>query len=98
VSTALSIALIGFLEFRRMETTLIAYNQAAAQLRNIQIQWTPLTPAEKQQADNLERLVRDTESVIQSEHAGWVQSIGDAISELYRQAESQKREDNRDPG
>jgi hypothetical protein len=92
---AVTIALVGalttFLEFKRVETTLTAYNQAATDLDSIHTWWHALPDEDKKdekKQENFEKLVKNTEAVIQSEHAGWVQEMRDALAELYEEAES----------
>jgi hypothetical protein len=92
---AVTIALVGalttFLEFKRVETTLTAYNQAATDLDSIRTWWRALPDEDKKgekKQENFEKLVKNTEAVIQSEHAGWVQEMRDALAELYGEAEA----------
>jgi len=89
-STAIAAAFSGFLELKRVEATLIAYNQAADDLYDISTWWQALSNQEK--LDNFELLVMSTETTIQSENAGWVQEMNDALMELY--SEAQKAADN----
>jgi hypothetical protein len=82
VTLAVVGALTSFLEFKRVETTLMAYNQAATDLDSIRTWWHALPDKDKNE-DNFEKLVTNTEAVIETEHAGWVQELGDALAELY---------------
>jgi hypothetical protein len=91
VTIALMGALTTFLEFKRVETTLTAYNQAATDLDSIRTWWRALPDEDKKgekKQENFEKLVKNTEAVIQSEHAGWVQEMRDALAELYGEAEA----------
>jgi hypothetical protein len=83
VSSAVATAFASFLEFKRVETNLIAYNTAAADLYDIRAWWRALPETAKAQQSNIETLVNSTESVIQSENAGWVQEMRDALAEIY---------------
>ena len=92
---AVTIALVGalttFLEFKRVETTLTAYNQAATDLDSIRTWWHALPEEDKKdekKQENFEKLVKNTEAVIQSEHAGWVQEMRDTLAELYGEADA----------
>ncbi|NEP47924.1 MAG: SLATT domain-containing protein, partial [Moorea sp. SIO3C2] len=85
VTTALAAAFSSFLELKRVETTLIAYNQAADDLYDISTWWHGLSDQEK--LEKFELLVISTERTIQSENVGWVQEMNDALAELYGETE-----------
>ncbi len=85
VTTALAAAFSSFLELKRVETTLIAYNQAADDLYDISTWWHGLSGQEK--LEKFELLVISTERTIQSENVGWVQEMNDALAELYGETE-----------
>lgn len=85
VTTALAAAFSSFLELKRVETTLIAYNQAADDLYDISTWWHGLSDQEK--SEKFELLVISTERTIQSENVGWVQEMNDALAELYGETE-----------
>lgn len=90
VTTVVAGALTGFLEFKRVETTLTAYNQVATDLDSIRTWWHALSDEDKKDKkgqENFGKLVKNTETVIQSEHAGWVQEMRDALAELYGEEE-----------
>ena len=90
VSSSMAAAFTSFLEFNRVESTLISCNQAASDLYNIRAWWRAL-PAESQaHAANVEALVMNVESVIQAENAGWVQEMRDALAEVYGDKEQDK--------
>ena len=76
-------AITAFLEIKRIEPTLTAYNQAATDLNGIFGWWTALSATEKEKHTNFEKLVKNTELVIKTENAGWVQEMQDALVELY---------------
>ena len=79
-------ALAAFMEIRRLEPTLTAYNQAATDLNGIRVWWTALSEDAKKKHENFEKLVNNTEAVIQTENAGWVQEMQDSLAELYAEA------------
>ncbi|NEO89610.1 MAG: DUF4231 domain-containing protein [Moorea sp. SIO3G5] len=85
VTTAFAAAFSSFLELKRVETTLIAYNQAADDLYDISTWWHGLSDEEK--LEKFELLVISTEKTIQSENVGWVQEMNDALAELYGETE-----------
>jgi hypothetical protein len=88
VTVALAGAFISFLELKQVETTLVAYNQAATDLEGIHIWWHALRDEDRVKAENKEKLVENTEMVLQTELAGWVQEMRDALAELYGEAEA----------
>jgi hypothetical protein len=91
VTVAIVGALTGFLELMRLETTRTAYNQAAEDLDSVRAWWHALPNDEKadeKRHDNFEKLVKYTETVIESEHAGWVQEMRDALAELYKETDA----------
>ena len=79
VSGALTAALTSFLEFKRVEATLIGYNQAADNLYDVRILWLALPEKDRK----LDLLVKATEEVIQSENASWLQDMQDRLADLY---------------
>jgi hypothetical protein len=83
VSSALATALASFLEFKRVETNLIACNTAASDLYDIRTWWRALSEIAKNDSLTIDTLVSSSEAVIQSENAGWVQEMRDALSEIY---------------
>lgn len=83
VSSALATAFTSFLEFKRVETNLISCNTAASDLYDIRTWWRALPTKAKTDQLNIETLISSTEAVIQSENAGWVQEMRDALSEIY---------------
>jgi hypothetical protein len=88
VTVSLASALTGLLTLRQTRTTLIAYNQAATDLEGIRIWWHALPDQEKAKKGNVEKLVESAEEVLQTELAGWVQEMVDALEELYEREET----------
>jgi hypothetical protein len=82
MTTTIIGALTTFLEYRQNEKTLMIYNQAATDLANIKIWWIALSNEEKGKIDNHQKLVDNTEKVLQGEMAGWVQQMENALAEL----------------
>ncbi|MBD2101732.1 DUF4231 domain-containing protein [Leptolyngbya sp. FACHB-261] len=93
VSNALVGAFASFLELKQMDSTLIAYNQAANNLENILCWWYALSPDAQQQPENFEKLVENTETVIQAEGNSWVQEMRDALAGLYSDKDENRREE-----
>ncbi|HEY9646405.1 MAG TPA: DUF4231 domain-containing protein, partial [Chroococcidiopsis sp.] len=83
VSSALATAFANFLEFKRVETNLTSCNTAANDLYDIRTWWHALSSTSSILQSNVETLVSSTEAVIQSENAGWVQEMREALSKIY---------------
>lgn len=90
VTSALVTALSSFLEFKRVETNLIACNMAAADLYDIRTWWRALPETAKQQQANKETLVKSAEAVIQGENASWLTEMREALSEIYGDQEQEE--------
>jgi len=87
VTTSVVGALTTYLEYMQIESTLLHYNQASANLETIRRWWTALPEDERLQATNVDRLVDQSERVMHAESAGWVQDMHDAMTELRNQQE-----------
>ncbi len=94
VSNAVAAALLSFLEFKRLDATLVGYNQTATNLENILCWWHALTPEAKADPNKIEKLVESSEKVIQVETTGWVQEMRDALGTLHEKKEPQRKNDN----
>lgn len=90
VTNSIAASVLSFLEFRRLNTTLIGYNQTATNLENILCWWQALTPKAKTELTNIEKLVESSEKVIRAETTGWVQEMRDALAGLYQEKEPEK--------
>jgi hypothetical protein len=80
---AIATAFTSFLEFKRVESTIVSFNMAATDLYDIRTWWRALSDTARTQQRNIETLVNSTEAVIQTENAGWLQEMRDALSEIY---------------
>jgi hypothetical protein len=87
VTTAIVAALTTYLEYMQVESTLLHYNQASADLETIRRWWIALPEDERFHAGNVNRLVEQSERVMHAESAGWVQDMHDAMTELRNQQE-----------
>ncbi|WP_421659191.1 DUF4231 domain-containing protein [Leptothermofonsia sp. ETS-13] len=85
VSNALAISLTSFLEFKRVESNVISCNLAASDLYDIRIWWHALSPEARKKRANVETLVNSTEAVLQTENAGWLQEMREALAEIYKE-------------
>jgi hypothetical protein len=83
VSTALATSLAGYLEYKRVEATLVGYNQAADALYDIRAWWYSLSADDQEKPVNFEKLVASTEETIRSEHTSWLQDMQDRLANLY---------------
>jgi hypothetical protein len=75
---------LSFLEFRRLDSTLVGYNQTATNLENILCWWHALSSEARADQKNVEKLVESSERVIRAETVGWVQEMRDAMANLYK--------------
>lgn len=87
ITNAIATAIASFLDFKQLDTTMIAYNQAACNLENLLCWWHALTDEARANPDNIKKLVNSTEKVIQSETSSWVEEMREALSELYKEKE-----------
>jgi hypothetical protein len=85
ITNAIATALASFLDLKQLDTTLMSYNQAACNLENLLCWWHALTDDARKERENIEKLVLNTERVIQAETTSWVQEMRDALSELYKE-------------
>ena len=87
LTTALAGAIIVFLEYQQVEYSLIKYNQTSTDLINIKAWWTALSSDEKGNPENVNKLVIQTEKVLQSELGGWVQQMENMLAGLKAKQE-----------
>lgn len=83
VTAALAAALINYLEYRRVEVTLVGYNQAADALYDIRAWWYSLSDTQRADPVKFEKLVVNTEETIRAEHNSWLQDMQDRLANLY---------------
>jgi hypothetical protein len=93
VTAALAASLVNYLEYRRIEVTLMGYNQAADTLYDIRAWWLSLTDTEKADFKNFEKLVVSTEETIRSEHSSWLQDMQDRLADLYADSKQGEADD-----
>jgi hypothetical protein len=84
ITSGIATAISSFLDFKQLDSTLICYNQAAANLENLLCWWHALTDQGRANPENIKKLVNSTEKVIQSETSSWVEEMREALSELYK--------------
>ena len=91
LTTAISVASIAHLGYLQVDSTLVAYNQAATRLEALVRSWEALPP-ERRDRIVFEQLVSDAESALEGELGGWVQQMSEALRELQvRQQEARRR-------
>ncbi|WP_271254766.1 DUF4231 domain-containing protein [Pseudanabaena sp. Chao 1811] len=94
ITNAIATAIASFLDFKQLDTTMMAYNQAACNLENLLCWWHALTDEARANPDNIKKLVNSTEKVIQSETSSWVEEMREALSELYKEKEEAESKKN----
>ena len=91
--TAAIVTSVGaYLEFTQSEQTLTKYNQAETDLTNVQAWWQALAPDQQATQAKVDQFVDLTETILESELAGWVQQMRDTLAELH---EKQAPEDEK---
>jgi len=82
VTTALVGVYTTILEAWQIETTVSLYNQASTDLGSIRAWWYALPTADRDSQQTIDRLVDQSERIMRAEHAGWVQEMQDAMTQL----------------
>lgn len=89
-TTSLAAAVTSYLGVTQVEHNLVKYNQTAIDLENTRAWWTALSPTGKEDPKNIDRLVDDTEIILQGELTGWVKQMEEAqAAEKERQTRMQ---------
>jgi hypothetical protein len=99
LTTALATAFTNKLEIDQVENSLVQYNMALTNLRNIESWWKGLTPWEKARRKNVDLLVDQTERALERETAGWVQQMQstlDKLTEKEKVSDQQQGSDRKD--
>lgn len=84
LTTSLVAAFGTYLGYRQTESTLTKYNQTATDLRNVRAWWDALSAEDQASRDNIDKLVKYTEDVLQSELDGWIQQMQNALADLRK--------------
>jgi hypothetical protein len=90
LTTALATAFTAKLETDQTENSIVQYNMALVNLRNVESWWKALSQWEKARFKNIDLLVSQTEMILERETGGWVQQMQ---SELDKLTERQKSPD-----
>lgn len=91
LTTALVATATTFLESEQTENTLKKYNQAKTKLKQVAGWWGALSPQERASQAGIDQLVAETETALQTEHAGWVLQMQEAISHFRPSEQSTDR-------
>ncbi|MEO0985006.1 MAG: DUF4231 domain-containing protein [Cyanobacteria bacterium J06639_14] len=83
VTTALTGAFNNYVEFKRVESSLVGYNQTADTLYDIRTWWHSLSASARENRQNFKKLVESTEKTIRSENTSWLQDMQDLLADLY---------------
>ncbi len=84
VTTAVVGALTTYREYNQVANTLKQYNQAALSLMNTKNWWVALGEARADQK-NIDKLIDQVETTLQTESSGWVQQLQAALANLHTQ-------------
>ena len=87
VTTAVVTAFISYQEYKRYNLLISIYNQAATDLEAVRLWWMALPPKEQKYRDNINKLVKNTETILRTEHADWMQEVREALMELQHNDE-----------
>ncbi|MGD1908831.1 MAG: DUF4231 domain-containing protein [Leptolyngbyaceae cyanobacterium] len=98
ITTAMVSAFNNYLEFKRVEISLVGYNQAADTLYDIRAWWYSLSDAERSQPESFQKLVISCEETIHSENASWLQDMQDRLAQLYGSGEDESHENGQIEG
>lgn len=94
LTTALATAVAAKLEIDQVENSLVQYNVALTNLRNIESWWRALSPWEKTRRKNIDLLVDQTEQTLERETSGWMQQMQSTLEKLTeRESDSDAQQD-----
>jgi SMODS and SLOG-associating 2TM effector domain 1/SLOG in TRPM, prokaryote/Protein of unknown function (DUF4231) len=82
LTTAVATALTNKLEIEQVENSLVQYNMALTNLRNVESWWKGLSPWERTRQKNLDILVDQAEMTLEHETTGWVQQMQSTLDKL----------------
>jgi len=98
VTTAMATAFTAKLEIDQVENSIVQYNIALTNLRNIESWWKALSPWEKTRRRNIDLLVDQTETTLERETAGWIQQMQselDKLTEKQASSDQQAQDDEK---
>lgn len=98
LTAALATACTNKLEIDQVENSLVQYNTALTNLRNIKSWWKGLSPWEKTRRKNIDLLVDQTETALEHETAGWVQQMQSTLDKLMEKEKPDQKQDSGQKG
>jgi SMODS and SLOG-associating 2TM effector domain 1/Protein of unknown function (DUF4231) len=81
LTTAVAGAAIAYVAYVQIESTIVAYNQAASRLESLRRRWAARAEASD---DAVDALVDDVEGILATEHSGWLQQMNDALEKVEK--------------
>ena len=81
LTSGVAAAALAYLGYLQVDNTIVTYNQAAANLDNIQSDWYARSPSART-PEAYQELISGCESVLTTELGGWVQQMNDALREI----------------
>merc|ERR1712217_849556 len=84
-------------EFVGLAQKLDRYSGASSSLGNILMWWQALPEVEQANMKNIERLVEETEGLVNQEHAAWVSDAQKALN-MKKQSSEQEESDGSEGG
>ena len=91
---ALVTALGTYLEYQKIEESLLKYNQAATDLSNVRSWWVSLPAVEQEKQCRIDMLVGRSERILHNEFSGWAEEMQMAIEALQTDREADDYEEN----
>jgi hypothetical protein len=93
MTTAVVGAVTTFLGYEQVESLLVSYNQAMNGLVSVKGWWVALPPHDRESKATKERLVHQTERILQKEQGGWVEDMTEALDQLREEEEKESKGD-----
>jgi hypothetical protein len=95
LTTALAAAVTNKLEIEQVENSLVQYNMALSNLRNVETWWKGLSPWERTRQKNIDLLVDQTETTLEHETTGWVQQMQSTLDRLTEKENGDQNGDSK---
>jgi hypothetical protein len=96
LTTALATAITTKLQIDQTENSIVQYNIALANLRNVESWWKALSAWERTRARNIDLLVDQTETTLERETAGWIQQMQSELDKLSEKQTSANQKSDSD--
>ena len=87
VVTTSAAAIASYIEYHQLKMTLIKYNQTEHDLSNLQGWWNGLDETEQKKPENINKLVKFAEQILEAESVGWARRMQDALADLRKEQE-----------